>query len=111
MTIIIESLIETVDGLSPATTGGRRSRNAIAGGIAVLAALPLAILSALAFGGGDQVVVHALLGLGMILLFLATADFRVSGGNHLAGSRGNGGAGLHLPAPGLGRSCSSGRRC
>lgn len=79
MTIIIELLIETVDGAHPATTEGMRSRNAIAGGIAVLTALPLAIVSALVLGGGDQVVVHAFLGLGMILLFLATTDFRVPG--------------------------------
>jgi hypothetical protein len=54
MAIIIESLIHTVDPHAPATSGSRRSRNAIAGGIAVLVALPLAILIWLVLEGASR---------------------------------------------------------
>jgi hypothetical protein len=64
------------DPLAP-TSRIPRSRAAIASGIAMLAALPLAIATALALGGGDGVVVHGILGLGMTFLLVATGDFRM----------------------------------
>jgi hypothetical protein len=68
-----------IDMTESAFNGTRvvRSRSAIAGGISVLAALPLAILCAVVFGGGDAVVVHVALGAGMVLMLLATNDFQM----------------------------------
>lgn len=53
-----------------------QSLRALLGSIAVLAALPLTILTSVVFGGGDGIVVHAALGTGMVLLAASVFDFR-----------------------------------
>jgi hypothetical protein len=55
-----------------------RSPSGVLSGIAVLCAIPLAIVTNIAFGGGDRITVHIALAVGMLLLFLSTFDFRVS---------------------------------
>jgi hypothetical protein len=76
VTTILESFFETTDAIGP-SAAPRRSWQAVASGASILMAPPLTILTALVFGGGDSVVTHALLGMGMIFLFLATADFAI----------------------------------
>jgi hypothetical protein len=58
---------------------GVQSARALLGSLSVLAALPLAILTNTLFGGGELIVVHAALGLGMLLLAASVGDFRGPG--------------------------------
>jgi hypothetical protein len=55
-----------------------RSPSGLLGGVAVLSAIPLAMATNIAFGGGDGVVVHVVLAVGMLLFFLSTFEFSVS---------------------------------
>jgi len=65
-----------------------RSPTGLLSGIAVLSALPLAFLTVATFGAGDGITVHIALGVGMLLLFLSTFDFRASGWLASAGRAG-----------------------
>jgi hypothetical protein len=75
--------IEPIGGYPPdaAAAASRLRRHiqsprALLGSLSVLAALPLAILTNTMFGGGELIVVHAALGLGMVLLAASVGDFR-----------------------------------
>jgi hypothetical protein len=57
---------------------GMLSPRAFLGSLSVLVALPIAVLTNLAFGSGEVIAVHAALGVGMLLLAAAAFDFRIS---------------------------------
>src|ERR687890_2440258 len=65
---------------------GMRSPRGVLGSLALLLALPIAVLTQVLFGGGSAVAIHVALAAGCGVLFLSPLAFRQPGG--VGGARG-----------------------